>query len=92
MRSTEVRIHFHHVSGLSGFVERFHGADERIRRRLHEAFAREARGEVDPDLCIALGAAIQGGAIAGAEVSAVLVDVTPYTFGTSALGELNGEF
>jgi molecular chaperone DnaK (HSP70) len=39
-----------------------------------------------------LGAAIQGGAIAGAEVSAVLVDVTPYTFGTSALGELNGEF
>jgi molecular chaperone DnaK len=32
-----------------------------------------------------------GGAIAGAEVSAVLVDVTPYTFGTSALGELNGE-
>jgi molecular chaperone DnaK len=62
-----------------------------IRKRLHEAFAREARGEVDPDLCVALGAAIQGGAIAGAEVSAVLVDVTPYTFGTSALGELNGE-
>jgi molecular chaperone DnaK len=62
-----------------------------VRRRLLEAFAREARGEVDPDLCVALGAAIQGGAIAGAEVSAVLVDVTPYTFGTSALGELNGE-
>jgi molecular chaperone DnaK (HSP70) len=62
-----------------------------IRRRLHEAFGREARGEVDPDLCVALGAAIQGGSIAGAEVSAVLVDVTPYTFGTSALGELNGE-
>jgi len=63
-----------------------------IRKRLLEAFAREARGEVDPDLCVALGAAIQGGAIAGAEVAAVLVDVTPYTFGTSALGELNGEF
>jgi molecular chaperone DnaK (HSP70) len=62
-----------------------------VRRRLREAFAREARGEVDPDLCVALGAAIQGGSIAGAEVSAVLVDVTPYTFGTSALGELNGE-
>jgi molecular chaperone DnaK len=62
-----------------------------VRTRLFEAFAREARGEVDPDLCVALGAAIQGGAIAGAEVSAVLVDVTPYTFGTSALGELNGE-
>jgi molecular chaperone DnaK len=62
-----------------------------VRKRLFEAFAREARGEVDPDLCVALGAAIQGGAIAGAEVSAILVDVTPYTFGTSALGELNGE-
>lgn len=62
-----------------------------IRRRLFEAFAKEARGEVDPDLCVAMGAAIQGGAIAGAEVSAVLVDVTPYTFGTSALGELNGQ-
>jgi molecular chaperone DnaK len=38
-----------------------------------------------------MGAAIQGAAIAGAEVSAVLVDVTPYTFGTSAIGELDGE-
>jgi molecular chaperone DnaK (HSP70) len=37
-----------------------------------------------------MGAAIQGAAIAGEKVSAVLVDVTPYTFGTSALGELNG--
>ena len=63
-----------------------------IRRRLHEVFASEPRGEVDADLCVAMGAAIQGAAIAGAEVSAVLVDVTPYTFGTSALGELEGEF
>ena len=62
-----------------------------VRRRLLEAFAREVHGEVDPDLCVALGAAIEGGAIAGAEVSAVLVDVTPYTFGTSALAEVNGE-
>jgi molecular chaperone DnaK len=62
-----------------------------IRRRLMEVFGMEPRGEVDPDLCVALGAAIQGAAIAGVEVSAVLVDVTPYTFGTSALGELAGE-
>jgi molecular chaperone DnaK len=63
-----------------------------IRRRLMEVFGNEPRGEVDPDLCVALGAAIQGAAMAGTEVSAVLVDVTPYTFGTSALGELNGDF
>jgi molecular chaperone DnaK len=62
-----------------------------IRRRLIEVFGKEPRGEVDPDLCVALGAAIHGAAIAGTEVSAVLVDVTPYTFGTSALGELNDE-
>ncbi|HME27878.1 MAG TPA: Hsp70 family protein [Acetobacteraceae bacterium] len=62
-----------------------------IRRRLMEVFAKEPRGEVDPDLCVALGAAIQGAAMAGTEVSAVLVDVTPYTFGTSALGELNDD-
>ena len=57
-----------------------------------EVFGHEPRGEVDADLCVALGAAIQGAAIAGADVSAVLVDVTPYTFGTSALGELDGEY
>ena len=62
-----------------------------IRRRLVEAFGTQPRGEVDPDLCIAMGAAIQGAAMTGTDVSAVLVDVTPYTFGTSALGELNGE-
>ena len=62
-----------------------------IRRRLMEAFGKEPRGEVDPDLCVALGAAIQGAAMVGTEVSAVLVDVTPYTFGTSALGDLNDE-
>jgi molecular chaperone DnaK len=62
-----------------------------VRRRLMEAFAKDPRGEVDADLCVAMGAAIQGAAMSGTEVSAVLVDVTPYSFGTSALGELNGD-
>jgi molecular chaperone DnaK len=62
-----------------------------IRTRLHEVFGIEARGEVDPDLCVAMGAAIQGATMAGVKVSAVLVDVTPYSFGTSALGESKGE-
>ena len=61
-----------------------------IRDRLFEVFGRPARGEVDPDLCVAMGAAIQGASMAGEKVSAVLVDVTPYTFGTGALGELGG--
>jgi len=62
-----------------------------IRARLLDVFGKPARGEVDPDLCVAMGAAIQGAAMAGEQVSAVLVDVTPYSFGTSAIGELNGE-
>ncbi|MCP3441495.1 Hsp70 family protein [Bradyrhizobium sp. CCGUVB14] len=61
-----------------------------IRDRLFEVFGRQARGEVDPDLCVAMGAAIQGASMAGEKVPAVLVDVTPYTFGTGALGELGG--
>ncbi|MBF0110385.1 MAG: Hsp70 family protein [Magnetococcales bacterium] len=61
-----------------------------IRERLEEVFGYVPRGEVDPDVCVALGAAIQGAIIAGVKGTAVLVDVTPYSFGTSALGELDG--
>ncbi|MBF0460458.1 MAG: Hsp70 family protein [Magnetococcales bacterium] len=59
-------------------------------RRLEEIFGVRPRGEVDPDLCVAMGAAIQAASVQGEEVSAVLVDITPYTFGVSAVGQLNG--
>ena len=62
-----------------------------IQRRLEEQFELPPRSEIDPDLCVATGAAIQAAVIAGDKVSGVLVDVTPYTFGTSALSMLNGE-
>ena len=62
-----------------------------IQRRLEEALRQQPRSEVDPDLIVATGAAIQAAVIAGAQVASVLVDVTPYTFGTSAIAELNGE-
>jgi molecular chaperone DnaK len=62
-----------------------------IQRRLEETLGLAPRSEVDPDLIVASGAAIQGAVIAGEEVASVLVDVTPYTFGTSALSELHGE-
>ncbi|MFZ4536979.1 Hsp70 family protein [Propionivibrio sp.] len=47
-------------------------------------------GEIDPDLCVAMGAAIQGEIIAGGTTPTVLIDVTPYTFGTSTVAELGG--
>ncbi len=62
-----------------------------IQRRLEQELGMQPRAEVDPDLCVAAGAAIQAAVIAGHNVSSVLVDVTPYTFGTSAFSTLNGE-
>ncbi len=61
-----------------------------VQQRLEQALGLQPRGEVDPDLCVAMGAAIQAGTIAGTQTNAVLVDVTPYTFGTSVLGFFNG--
>ena len=61
-----------------------------ITQRLEEDLGLTVRAEVNPDLCVATGAAIQAGMLAGEAVSAVLVDITPYTFGTSAVHELNG--
>jgi molecular chaperone DnaK (HSP70) len=62
-----------------------------IQQRLEAELGMQPRSEVDPDLCVATGAAIQAAVIAGQQVASVLVDVTPYTFGTSALADLNGE-
>lgn len=62
-----------------------------VRERLFDEFGFEPHSEVDPDLCVAMGAAIQAAMINGQQVDTVLVDVTPYTYGTSALGYLDGE-
>ena len=62
-----------------------------IARLLAERLGQEPHGGVDPDLCVALGAAVQAGIEMGHDMRAVLVDVTPYTFGTSSLGELYGQ-
>ena len=62
-----------------------------VARRLEQELGLQPRGEVDPELCVAMGAAIQAALIAGAQTHTVLIDVTPYTFGTGALGELEGE-
>jgi molecular chaperone DnaK len=61
-----------------------------VLRRLEEDLGRQPRGDVNPDLCVAMGASIQAAMIGGGQVPSVLVDITPYTFGTSAIGELEG--
>lgn len=61
-----------------------------IRERLFAVFGIEPHGEVDADLCVAMGAAIQAAMIGDQQVDKVLVDITPYTYGTSAIGHLQG--
>ncbi len=64
----------------------------RISELLREKLRKEPHGEVDPDLCVALGAAVQAGMEMGIDVGAVLVDITPYTFGTRVVDHLTGDF
>jgi molecular chaperone DnaK len=56
-----------------------------IGRLLEDRLGQPALYEVNPDLCVALGAAIQGAIIAGDNVSAVLVDITPHSMGIRCL-------
>ena len=40
--------------------------------------------DIDPELCVAMGASVQAGIIAGEPIDAILVDVTPYSLGIEA--------
>ena len=62
----------------------------RVSQLLAERLGQEPHGEVNPELCVALGAGVQAGIEMGLDMPAVLVDITPYTFGTSIVGELDG--
>lgn len=63
-----------------------------VQNSLQALLGKRPHGEINPDLCVATGAAIQAANIAGENIASILVDITPYTFGTSALGELDGEY
>jgi len=56
-----------------------------IARLLEQRLNQPAHKEVHPDLCVALGAAVQAAIIAGESVGAVLVDITPHTLGIKCL-------
>lgn len=61
-----------------------------VARLIRERTGLEPRGEVHPDLCVALGAGVLASRLAGCQIDRVLVDVTPYSFGVSFLGERGG--
>jgi molecular chaperone DnaK len=61
-----------------------------VSRLLIEHTGLEPRQEVHPDLCVALGAGVLASRLAGHNVQRVLVDVSPYSFGISYLGQRGG--
>ncbi len=57
-----------------------------IQRFVTEFFGREPHKGVNPDEVVAIGAAIQGGVLAGEVREVVLLDVTPLSLGVETLG------
>ncbi len=57
-----------------------------VQERFRKFFGKEPEHSVDPMECVALGAAIQGGVIAGEVEDLLLLDVTPLTLGVETLG------
>jgi len=56
-----------------------------VHRVLQHSLGRAPRFEINPDLIVAMGAAVQGGVLAGGKRHSILVDITPHTFSTAAL-------
>ena len=61
-----------------------------VHRLLTTRLGRPVHAEVEPDLAVALGAAVQGGLIAGVDVGPVLVDITPHTLGIETFRDDEG--
>lgn len=59
-----------------------------VRQLAQNLFGKIPSQHINPDECVALGAAIQGGILAGQMSQVVLVDVTPLTLGTSIVGDI----
>ena len=57
-----------------------------VAKRVKELFGREPNRTVNPDEVVALGAAVQGGVLAGDVKDVLLLDVTPLSLGIETLG------
>ncbi len=57
-----------------------------VQKAVEEFFGQEPRRDVNPDEAVAVGAAIQGGVLAGDVKDVLLLDVTPLSLGIETLG------
>jgi len=58
----------------------------RVQQKVKEIFGKEPHKGVNPDEVVAIGAAIQGGVLAGDVKDVLLLDVTPLSLGIETLG------
>jgi len=58
----------------------------RVQQLVKDIFGKEGHKGVNPDEVVAVGAAIQGGVLAGDVTDVLLLDVTPLTLGIETLG------
>jgi molecular chaperone DnaK len=58
----------------------------RVQQRVKELFGKEPNRSVNPDEVVAIGAAVQGGVLAGDVKDVLLLDVTPLSLGIETLG------
>ena len=61
----------------------------KIQEKVKEIFEKEPNHSVNPDEVVALGAAIQGGVLAGDVDDILLLDVTPLSLGIETLGSVS---
>ncbi|WP_068714446.1 molecular chaperone DnaK [Vibrio tritonius] len=57
-----------------------------VQKAVAEFFGKEARRDVNPDEAVAVGAAVQGGVLAGDVKDVLLLDVTPLSLGIETMG------
>ena len=57
-----------------------------VQKYVKDFFGKEPRRDVNPDEAVAVGAAIQGGVLAGEVKDVLLLDVTPLSLGIETLG------
>ena len=58
----------------------------KVQQAVAEFFGKEPRKDVNPDEAVAIGAAVQGGVLAGDVKDVLLLDVTPLSLGIETLG------
>ena len=57
-----------------------------VQQKVEEFFGKAPRKDVNPDEAVAIGAAVQGGVLAGDVTDVLLLDVTPLSLGIETMG------